>query len=69
MVLWLLRQEMPLAFSLALFNAGRSIAARIAMTEITMRSSMRVKIFIFTLEGRTFEQETRKEEVEKQWNN
>ena len=33
-----------------------------------MRSSMRVKIFIFTLEGRTFEQGTRKEEVEKQLN-
>ena len=53
---------------LAQFNAGRSIAARIAMTATTMRSSMRVKIFIFTLEGRTFEQGTRKEEVEKQLN-
>ena len=30
---------------------------------------MRVKIFIFTLEVRTEEQGTRKEEVEKQWNN
>ena len=40
---------MALAFSLAEFNAGSSIPARIAMIAITMRSSIRVKIRIFTL--------------------
>ena len=34
-----------------------------------MRSSIRVKIFVFTLEVRIEKQGTRKEEVEKQWNN
>ena len=33
---------------------------RIQMIAMTMRSSMRVKILIFTLEGRTDEQGTRK---------
>ncbi len=63
------RQLMPLALSRAFPRAGSSIAAKIAIIAITMRSSMRVKIFIFTLEVRTEEQGTRKEEVEKQWNN
>src|SRR3974390_2597665 len=39
----LLRQEMRLPFSLALVNAGRSIAARIAIMAITTRSSINVK--------------------------
>ena len=30
---------------------------------------VKTQIFIFIFEGRTFEQGTRKEEVEKQWNN
>ena len=53
-------QDVFLAVSLALFNAGRSIEARMAMIAITMRSSMRVKILIFTLEVRTEEQGTLK---------
>ena len=40
---------MARTFSFALFKAGISIAARIAMIAITIRSSMRVKIRIFTL--------------------
>ena len=51
-------QDVTLADSLAAFSAGSSIAARIAMIAITMRSSIRVKIFVFTLEVRTEEQET-----------
>ena len=35
-------QLMVLPLSLALFNAGRSIAARMAMMAITMSNSMRV---------------------------
>ena len=66
----LLTQAMLRAFSFALFRAGSSIAARIAMIAITMRSSIRVKIFVFTLEVRTEEQGTWKEEgTEKHWNN
>ena len=42
-------QETARAFSFALFNAGSSIEAKIAMIAITMRSSIRVKIRIFTL--------------------
>ena len=61
-------QLMAWARCFALLSAGRSIEAKIAMIAITMRSSIRVKIFIFTLEGRTDEQGTRKVEVEKQWN-
>ena len=54
----------------ALFNAGGSIAARIAMIAITMRSSIRVKILIFTLRSKNLEQGTRKEEgTGKQSNN
>ena len=34
-----------------------------------MRSSIRVKILIFTLRSKNLEQKTRKEEVEKQLNN
>src|SRR5215471_5751884 len=41
--LLLLTQAMPLAFSLALVSAGRSIAARIAMMAITTSNSIRVK--------------------------
>ena len=59
---------MLLAFSRAFPNAGSSIAARIAMIEITMRSSIRVKILIFTLRRKNLEQKTGKEEVEKQLN-
>ena len=44
----------------AWFSAGISIAARIAMIAITIRSSIRVKIRIFTLEVRTEEQGTLK---------
>ena len=47
---------MPFAFSLAAPNAGRSIPARMAMIAITTRSSIRVKILVFTLEVRTEEQ-------------
>src|SRR6266516_1322851 len=39
----LLRQIMPCALALALLNAGRSIAARMAIMAITTSSSMRVK--------------------------
>jgi hypothetical protein len=39
----LLRQEAPNAFSLALANAGRSMAARMAMMAITTKSSISVK--------------------------
>src|ERR1035441_6874813 len=38
----LFRQAMPWPFALALFKAGRSSAARIAMMAITTSSSMRV---------------------------
>ena len=34
-----------------------------------MRSSIRVRIRIFTLRSKNLEQRTRKEEVEKHWNN
>ena len=40
---------MVLAFSRALFNAGSSIEAKIAMIAITTRSSMSVKFFWFNL--------------------
>ena len=43
-----------------IFPKIESISKLIAMIAITMRSSMRVKILIFTLEGRTDEQGTRK---------
>lgn len=36
-------QEIDLAFARAELNAGRNIAARIAMTAITTRSSIKVK--------------------------
>ena len=49
-------------FSLAIFNAGRSIPAKIAMIAITMRSSIRVKTLVFPLRSKNLEQETRKEE-------
>ena len=57
------------ARSRALFRAGRSIEAKIAMIAITMRSSIRVKILIFTLRSKNLQQKTGKEEVEKHWNN
>lgn len=41
----LLMQEMVLARSRALLNAGRSMEARIAMMAITTRSSIRVNDF------------------------
>ena len=44
----------------ALFSAGRSIAARIAMIAITIRSSIRVKTIVFILEAGTEEQGTGK---------
>ena len=53
----------------ALLSAGRSIEAKIAMIAITMRSSIRVKIRIFTLRSKNIEQGTGKEEVEKHLNN
>ena len=62
-------QAVDCAFSLALFNAGSSIEAKIAMIAITMRSSIRVKILIFTLRSKNIEQGTGKEEVEKHLNN
>ena len=65
-------QEIECAFSRALFNAGRSIAARIAMIATTMRSSIRVKILVFSLQSKNIEQGTRKEEGRKtleQFNN
>ena len=40
---WLDEQETVLACSLALFNAGSSMAARIAIIAITTRSSINVK--------------------------
>ena len=43
----LLTQEMLFALSLATFNAGSSIAARIAMIAITMSNSINVKLSIF----------------------
>ena len=63
------RQLIRLARSLALCRAGISIAARIAMIAITMRSSIRVKTFVFPLRSKNIEQGTRKEEVEKHLNN
>ena len=65
----LFRQEICFDFSLALFSTGRSIPARIAMIAITMRSSIRVKIRIFTLRRKNIEQGTRKEEGGKHLNN
>ena len=65
----LLMQLLPAAMSRALFSAGSISPARIAMTAITMRSSIRVKTFVFTLEVRTSEQGTLKEEIEKHLNN
>ena len=44
----LLIQELDLPFSLAVFNAGRSIPARIAMIAITTKSSIKVKHWCFT---------------------
>jgi len=40
----LFAQEIDKVFSLALFNAGNSSAARMAMMEITTSSSINVKI-------------------------
>ena len=60
---------MSRAFSLAAPSAGRSIPARMAMIAITIRSSISVKIRIFTLRSKNTGQGTRKEEVEKHWNN
>ena len=60
---------MAFAFSPAAFSAGSSIAARIAMIAITMRSSISVKIRIFTLRSKNVEPGTRKEEGRKHWNN
>src|SRR5579859_2799038 len=40
---WLLTQVAPMAFNLALDNAGKSIAARMAMMAITTNSSINVK--------------------------
>ena len=40
-------QDAALAFSFAAFNAGSSIAARIAMIAITTRSSINVKLLFF----------------------
>ena len=63
-------QDILYAVSRALFNAGRSIAARIAMIAITIKSSIRVKILVFTLRSKNIEQGTRKEEgTGKQSNN
>ena len=61
---------MSRAFSLAAPSAGRSIPARMAMIAITIRSSIRVKILVFTLRSKNIEQGTWKEEgVGKQLNN
>ena len=62
-------QDISFAFPRALPSAGSSIAAKIAMIAITMRSSMRVKILIFTLRSKNVEQGTGKEEGEKHLNN
>ncbi len=62
-------QLVDLACSLALPSAGRSIPARIAMIAITMRSSIKVKILIFTLRSKNTELGIMREEVEKHWNN
>ena len=43
----LLLQDDIFAVSRALFNAGSSIAARMAMIAMTIRSSIRVKILLF----------------------
>ena len=66
---WLFMQPMSFALSRALDSAGRSIAAKIAMIAITTRSSIIVKIFIFSLQGKNIEQGTLKDEVEKHLNN
>lgn len=42
----------PFAFSLALFRAGSSMDARIAMIAITIRSSISVKNLFFILLSR-----------------
>ena len=61
---------MSYAFSLALFSAGRSMPARIAMIEITIKSSIKVKVLIFVLRSRNSGQGTWKSEgTGKQWNN
>ena len=64
----LFRQEICFDFSRALFSTGRSIPARMAMIAITMRSSIKVKIRIFTLRSKNTGQETRKEKGEKHLN-
>ncbi len=56
----LLMQEMLYAFCCACRRTGSSIAARIAIMEITMRSSIRVKTFVFTLRSKNLEQRTGK---------
>ena len=62
-------QDVTLADSLAAFSAGSSIAARIAMIAITMRSSIRVKIFVFTLEVRTGNRDQGNNRTLEQFNN
>ena len=44
----LFRHLIPFALSLALFSTGSSIAARMAMIEITIRSSIKVKLLLFS---------------------
>ena len=48
---WFDAQLIALAFSLATFNAGRSIPARIAIIAITTRSSIRVKLQVLRFSG------------------
>ena len=60
---------MAFAFSPAAFSAGSSIAARIAMIAITIKSSIRVKTLVFPLRSKNVEQGTRKEEGRKHLNN
>ncbi|MEI3003421.1 MAG: hypothetical protein V8T87_02180 [Victivallales bacterium] len=55
-------QDILRAASRALFKAGRSIPARIAMIAITIKSSIRVKIRIFTLRRKNIEQGILKKE-------
>lgn len=43
----LLRHDIACAFCFALFNAGRSIPARIAKIEIVISNSINVKLFFF----------------------
>ena len=59
----LLIQEIDRARILACDSAGNSRLARIAMIEITTRSSINVKLHIFLLEARVGGQETLMEDA------